>query len=508
MRLTIFWRVFLAQTLLIILVLAVSLYPLFQLNRLTDLGTDILANDYACIDEEERLLQIFFSQMRSAEKYLSLQDAIFYEYFTRAGQDFEASLDTIATLVDTPHEHMLIEQVRDWHARYAVSLVPGIADQSAWYTKRNELRDHIARGIRTLTRMRGDMIDHKTAAARDQAARAAAVMQWLTVGGIGATICLAYLLARGVSKPLRRLTAELRHVGRGEFHRSLQIRSPKEVGELAQAFNWMARQLAELDEMKADFVAHMSHELRTPLTAIQEGTALLLEEIPGPLSTNQREILEVVRGHGEQLFSHLSSVLDLSKMDAGMLEYVLVPSDMEPLIERSVATVQLMAQKKQIQIEVACSPGLPILSLDEHRIQQVLDNLLVNAVKFTPDGGKIRIEAEGSKAEDPTTPLVSVRVADTGIGVPVDEVDKIFDRFYQSQQHRKKSGKGTGLGLAIARHIIEAHGGTLWVENQPDQGSGAIFVFCLPVRGQHAAGKQTLLPALPPRHEGSHAIQT
>ena len=93
--------------------MAGSLYPLFQLNRLTDLATDILANDYACIDEEERLLLIFFSQMRSAEKYLSLQDSVFYEYFTRGHRDFEKSLDRVANFVDTPHEHALVEQLRD-----------------------------------------------------------------------------------------------------------------------------------------------------------------------------------------------------------------------------------------------------------------------------------------------------------------------------------------------------------------------------------------------------------
>ena len=317
MRLTIFWRVFLAQTILVILVLAVSLYPLFQLNRLTDLSTDILASDYACIDEEERLLQIFFSQMRSAEKYLSLQDAVFYGYFTRGNRDFEHSLDAVANLVDTPYERVVVEDIRDAYARYAASLIPGIAQQSIWQTQRDTLRDNIARGIRTLTQLREDMIDAKTAAARDQAARAAAVMRWLTIIGIGATICLAYALARGVSKPLRTLTKELRHIGRGEFRRTLKVHSPKEVGELSQAFNWMSFRLAELDEMKTDFIAHVSHELRTPLTAIQEGTALLLEEIPGPLSTQQREILAVVRGHGEQLFLNLSSVLDLSKMDAG-----------------------------------------------------------------------------------------------------------------------------------------------------------------------------------------------
>src|SRR5262249_14818711 len=153
------------------------------------------------------------------------------------------------------------------------------------------------------------------------------------------------------------------------FGRSLNIRSPKEVANLAQSFNWMAARLAELDEMKADFIAHMSHELRTPLTAIQEGTALMLEEIQGRLKDSKREIVEVVRSYSDRLHHSLASVLDLSKMEAHMMEYSLIPTDLAVLINNSIETIRLIAQKKQIQLEIRSPALLPLLSLDEKRIQ-------------------------------------------------------------------------------------------------------------------------------------------
>ncbi|MBI4639517.1 MAG: HAMP domain-containing histidine kinase [Candidatus Tectomicrobia bacterium] len=492
MRLTIFWRVILAQISLIAMILAVSLYALSQLNRLTSLSGDILATDSACIEEEKRLLKIFLDQIRSAEKYLLLQDKVYYSHFTQGNNDFNGSLAKITTMIATPQERGLAEQIRDLYSSYASGLTTALSRKSSWNKEKTEISDGITGRISELIRLREEMIARKIEAARDQSASAAGVMGWLTLGGISVAVLLAYFHARSVSQPLKKLAQELRWVGRGEFRRSLNIRAPKEVNELAQAFNWMAERLAELDQMKADFVAHVSHELRTPLTGIQGGTDLLLEKIPGPLTTSQQEILEIVKSHSERLFHSISSILDLSKMEGGMMEYVKVPSDLAALIDRSVKTVRLIAQKKRIQMEAICNPSLPFISLDEERIQQVLDNLLNNAVKFTPEGGAIKISASLKGDENGQGSLVEVRVSDTGVGIPEEEREKIFDKFYQSPYHRRESQQGTGLGLAIARHIVEAHGGRMWVESHV--GEGATFVFTLPVSDNGTDTKQAEIP--------------
>jgi two-component system sensor histidine kinase GlrK len=219
--------------------------------------------------------------------------------------------------------------------------------------------------------------------------------------------------------------------------------------------------------------------LRTPLTAIREGTALLLEGIPGPLTDSQREILDVVRSHSQRLFHSISSILDLSKMEAEMMEYEFTPSDPAALIYRSIDNVLLVARKKEIDLQAFVADDLPLLFLDERRIQQVLDNLLSNALKFTLEGGKVRVAARLHRNSNGTASHVEVIVSDTGQGIPEDDLEKVFKRFYQSAGNAGKKQPGTGLGLAIARHIVEDHNGYIWVESVVGEGSN--FTFTLPV---------------------------
>jgi len=484
-HLTIFWRVIFAQLTLIALILGMSLYALFQLHHLAGLSTDLLDTDSKIIEAEKHLLKIFLSQRRIAEKYLveyGNNEPIrfrkeIYSHFVEGSSTFTNVLEKIAALVNTPEERALLDRIRELYTRYATGLSPAFTPKSSWNQEKNEISEEITTKINELIRFREEMIARKTVAARDRTVSAASTMGWLSLGGIMAAILFAYVHARRMSRPLKQLVQGLLKVGRGEFHGALDVRAPKEVGELVQTFNWMATRLEELDRMKADFIAHISHELRTPLTGIQEGTALLLEQIPGPLTTTQQQILGVVRNHSTRLARHITSILDLSKMEADMLEYVCVPSNPAVLLERGVEAVQLMAQKKRLHIEVLCTSPLPDLCLDEGRMQQVLDNLLSNAVKFTPEGGTIRMAA-GLQGEDQR--WVEIRVCDTGQGIPAEDVTRVFDKFYQSSYHRQERQQGTGLGLTIARHIVEAHGGQIWAESRV--GEGATFVVRLPVR--------------------------
>ena len=284
--------------------------------------------------------------------------------------------------------------------RYATGLTTALTPQGSWQQEKTGLSDKITAGLNELIRLREEMATRKTVAARDQAVVATTMVGWLSLGGIVVAILCAYFHARGVSRPLQKLAGELLRVGQGEFHAALDVQAPQEVSKLVQAFNLMAARLAELDGMKADFLAHISHELRTPLTSIQEGTALLLAWIPGPLTTDQQEILAVVRSHSARLTRRIVSLLDLAKMEAGMLEYVRVPSDLRAMLERSVEVVQLVAQKKRLHLEVVCASPLPLLCYDVGRIQDVLENLLSNAVKFTPVGGTISLSA-GLQSDGP-----------------------------------------------------------------------------------------------------------
>ncbi|HBZ55895.1 MAG TPA: hypothetical protein DEO88_10860 [Syntrophobacteraceae bacterium] len=486
-KLTIFWRIIVAQSVLLALVVLVSLYAFAQLDRLTRLDTQILVVDSACEKEERKLLKIFLAEVRSAEKYLVLYDKDFYANFVQSKMDFEASLEKVESFMDTNREMAIVEQIRTLHASYNDEINAAISSDPFREQSRSQLSEAIMERANELVHLREQIISSKIATARDQAAGGATVITWLGLGGISLALLLAYLHARSVSRPLDKLAREMRRVGRGEPTRLLQFRAPPEVQDLARTFYWMTEELAQLDRLKADFAAHVSHELRTPLTAIREGTSLLLEEVSGPITDSQRDILEVVRSHGDQLYNSISTILDLSKMEAEMMEYEFTACDLSYLIHRCVETGRLIALKKRINVYTILADPLPIVYVDEKRIQQVLNNLLSNALKYTPEGGDVRVTASLKLTTIEKEYLLEVRVSDNGEGIPESDLDKVFTKFYQSYLNPATNHHGTGLGLAIARHIVEAHGGRIWAESAVGKGSTFVFVLPTAYRGEEFA---------------------
>jgi two-component system sensor histidine kinase GlrK len=421
------------------------------------------------------------SQIRLAEKYLLFKDPGLKDSFNKSSSQFKESLETLCSLTKDESENEPIDEIAKLHASYvseinkAVVVKKGRGEPA---DRRKEISDVILDKTDELIRYREDAIARKTQVARDIAAESAQMIAWMALGGISGAVLFAFLHARGVSSPLQQLAAAMRRVGRGQFPEKVDIRSPQEVHDLASTFNWMTAKLAELDRLKSDFTAHVSHELRTPLTAIKEGTALLLEEIPGRLESSQREILAVIRSHTDHLFQTISSILDLSKMEAEMMEYDFMPCDLGDIVQRSVHKTELIAQHKDISLDVRIEDGVPLLPLDEKRIQQVVDNLISNALKFTHYGGRVCVCVSPRRSGNGASDHVEVRVTDSGEGIAGDELERVFERFYQGRGGRAGSKQGTGLGLALSRYIVEAHHGKIWAESE--LGRGSTFIFTLP----------------------------
>ncbi len=234
----------------------------------------------------------------------------------------------------------------------------------------------------------------------------------------------------------------------------------------------MCSRLKELDRMKADFFAAMSHELRTPLTSIKEGTGLLLDGVGGETSEKQRRLLDILAEESNRLISLVNTLLDLSKMEAGMMSYEFETTSVDPLIRRAIAEITPLVEAKQITLESWLDGALPPVKIDSERILQVLRNLLSNAVKFTPKGGQVRVSAR------PADGRVEIAVRDTGPGIPPEHLTSIFEKFNQGHRVGAQARVGTGLGLAIAKNIISSHGGKIWAESAV--GEGSTFIFVLP----------------------------
>ena len=232
------------------------------------------------------------------------------------------------------------------------------------------------------------------------------------------------------------------------------------------------RELERANRLKTDFLASMSHELRTPLHTIIGFSELLAEELEGPLNPKQQRFVQHIHKDSLHLLELINDVLDISKIEADRLELRPEAFDLTALVAESLATIRSLAEAKSHTLETALDVPTAV-EADRLRIKQVLVNLLSNAIKFTPEGGKIRVEARVQE------PFLVVSVADTGIGIPNEEQDFIFDKFHQVGATTKGVREGTGLGLAITKHLVEQHGGTIRVESRPRHGS--TFLFTLPM---------------------------
>jgi two-component system, NarL family, sensor histidine kinase BarA len=269
-----------------------------------------------------------------------------------------------------------------------------------------------------------------------------------------------------------------------EGYRQLEDKTAR----LQEAFD----RLKELDRLKSNFLATVSHELRTPLTSIIGYSEMLTEGLAGELKAEQLEFVKTIHDKGGQLLSLIMGLLDLSKLESGTMRMTLRASRVEVILGEVVSTLTPSARKKGVRLELDVGPGLVELRADPERLRQVFLNLVENAVKFTPADGSVTLQARMADGADspgdedeegltllaPTRAKVEVRIADTGIGIPRRERTKIFDAFYQVDSSSTREHGGTGLGLSIVKRLVEAHGGTIRIEDNVPK--GIVFVVSLP----------------------------
>lgn len=329
--------------------------------------------------------------------------------------------------------------------------------------------DQVAESIDASSARDVELARAKSSAARDTVLIALVI-------SLLAAIALGLWTVRALLRPIRNLRESMVRVADGDLDapRDLPYERTDELGDLSRAFRAMTAQLAELDRLKAEFISMASHDLKTPINVISGYSELMEEGIFGELNQKQREVLTSIRDQTQTLTRLVTQLLDISRIEAG--GFRIEPTDvvLPDLLLAVERTFEALARQKQIDFKVELADSAPRrLSLDPDRIRnEVIGNLLSNAFKFTPQGGKIRVR---TREEDGRLHL---EVEDTGVGIPEDQLEHIFDKYYQVGSHARSVG--SGLGLAIAREIIEAHDGELTVESQP--GVGSSFRFWIPVR--------------------------
>ena len=486
-KFTIFKRLGLGYFLIVLVVIALGVYSTLKLGQLNQITCSINSIDSETIRMANRLRNAVLSQREFEKKYVVSKDQDFHRQFLDTEKYIEKDLEQISILMDTTEKKRLIGDIKEFYDQFLFIVQDEVRliktnkgySQERYEKEKEGLADQIIQKLEDVTERAKAALDSKIEMSGKIGSQASRVAVIITIVSVIMAILIAFFNARTINRPIVLLIKGTREIARGKFEKHLTIPSPPEINELADAFNHMCDRLKEIDEMKADIISHISHELRTPLAVIREAVSLHLDCISTGSMEKQRRLLGIVEEECERLINSVNKILNLSRMDAGMMDYHVEKCRLSHLIEMSVSKIRPIAERKGISLEVKLEGSLPHAGIDAEKIGQVLDNLLDNALKFTPEEGKVSIGAslkyrktsEGCSNKEKG--LIEVSVSDTGCGIPEENIQDIFDKF------KKLHGKGTGLGLYIARQIVSAHGGDIWVKSEEKKGS--TFSFIVPV---------------------------
>jgi len=291
----------------------------------------------------------------------------------------------------------------------------------------------------------------------------------LVIFSTAVVLTLALALTRYISRPIAELDASIRQLGSADFSRPITVRGPEDLQTLGERLDWLRRRLAELEAEKNRFLRHLSHELKTPLTALREGAELLNDQVGGPLAPPQRQVVSIMRDNSVKLQRLIEDLLDYQRALHAAASLAPRALALDSLIREVVRPHELVMQAKGQTL--ALELDKVGLEADAEKLRSIFDNLIGNAVKFTPPGGCVTVTARASGPE------VVVDVIDSGPGVPPEEREAIFDSFFRGRAKASGRIEGTGLGLAIAREFAEAHGGRISVVTRT---SGGHFRVILP----------------------------
>jgi two-component system sensor histidine kinase GlrK len=494
-------RIISGYGLFIVVLMGLVVYQIITINRMQSINRALsginFQNALACL-QALRDLDLVEEYTR---KSFALADPDYLKQLREFQKAFETSVMEIKSHANTDEESAAVKRLGQLWDSYTADL--GLLQQNLPQSG-TELPEGLQNDLRKVEASTYSIYEaslrsmsSKVEKSRKTGETAALVLWSATVVALAVGVLVSFLIFRSISKPLAHLTEGTRAIAEGKFFYRLDASRNDEFSQLARDFNTMTRRLNELDELKKDFVSHVSHELKAPLASMRETIQLLLEQIPGPLTEKQKRLLELNLQSELRLTSMISNLLDLSKTEAGVMEYELRSQDLVPLVRNAIAELEVQAQERQIQITTSLAEESLPVECDSDRLVQVLVNLVGNAVKFSPRGAPVRVGVEAVREIPESMPehwrrLIGngeryfglVTITDSGPGVPDLDKEKIFEKFHQVKQGKKMAGQGVGLGLAICRTIVQAHRGAIWVEDNPGGGSRFKVLLCPGQKGE------------------------
>ncbi len=464
------------------LVLFLVIFVTIKLNQLTRLTRAASSVDGQTARLAERLSNNMLSMVGFEKKYLISQDNDFYQHFLRVREDVNKDMQQLGLLVTGSENNKHLTKTRQLYTEYFDIFTQEVENvkkgqkypYKEYQTQKEKIVEKINNNFKDIIWTARSDRDEKIKISSEISYNVFKITSIAAGLSIFFGILISFFNTRSINRSIVLLQEKTKDIAKGKFEKISSIDSPPEIMDLANDFNIMCERLRELDEMKKDFISHVSHELRTPLTAIREASRLLIEGAIGDNLGSREELLTIVSDECERLIVSVNRILDLSRMEAKMMEYHFSQTNLIHLIRKCILKLAPIAQRKMITLELTPTPHLPDIWMDAERIGQLLENLVGNALKYTNSKGSVTVKAS---LKTQNGMAIEVSVSDTGCGIHKKHLENIFNKFRRIEGG-KETAMGTGLGLSIAKHIITAHGGKIWAESTP--GKGSSFFFTLP----------------------------
>ena len=474
-----FLKLLLAGFILVSLPLVIALVnAAISVQRLASVSETAVDQAAQAARSSRLLMEQVLSMERLVRQFVILDDAGLLDDYDKVRANFKRTTSDLSLLpLDEAQLAELNRTIDHEQALYEILSAPG---------RGRDVRRRLVEGYVELSALaRGvldqsnQLIDREIDRMRDIAERAQESLALQLVAAFPLGVIIAALFAFFIARPIRTLERAIRKLGSADFGEPIRIEGPEDLRYIGDRLEWLRRRLAELEEQRARFLRHVSHELKTPLTALREGSELLVEGVAGPVTDQQREIFVILQSNSVQLQRLIEDLLNYQGAVASVAHLELARTDLAELARIAVETHALAAASRSIRIDLDTEPA-PLLA-DRDKLRVVIDNLLSNALKYSPDHGAVAVRVRGSADG------VSLDVTDAGPGIEPQERSKVFDWFFQAERAHGGRIKGSGLGLAIARELVSAHGGTIEIV---DAERGAHFRIGLPIAPPRVRGVQ------------------
>ena len=443
-----------------------------QFRALSSRGQRIVLQGVTAARESQKLFSEIDALDRTSRLYDVLDDSKLLQVYRHQDEALSATRRLLYRQAGTPTRQTLGKlAAKQRQVRHLVlTTPPGIAlTETAAFTRRfatlGTLVDRIAR-------QSNQQIDTEVASLKALTDRARELLFWQAALLIPLTVVAISLLTLLVGRPLRQIDQAIRALGHGSLHQSIAVSGPHDLERLGTQIEWLRLRLIELNEERDRFLRHMSHELKTPLANIREGTELLMDGAVGKLDSSQREVTAILRDNGIQLQRMIENLLSFSAWQTSTVGLDASEFRLRPLVRQVLESQQLTVLSQRMRLDVQVEDVT--LVADRGKMRLILENLVSNAVKYSPKGGTIHIRACTFGEH------LVLDVADTGPGIPKDEREQVFRAFYTGRAANSICIKGTGIGLSVVLEFVTAHGGTVQIVD--GEFPGAHFRIRMPLR--------------------------